>query len=55
MVRAPMWREFDSQSRRRMWFELVGSLLYSAARGFSSGTPVSPSPQKATFDLSRCR
>ena len=26
-------------------------VLYSAPRGFSSGTPVFPSPQKPTFDL----
>ena len=37
----PMWPGFDSQSRRPMWVEFVGSLLYStliytllAARGF---------------------
>ena len=29
----------------------VGSLLYSALRGISPGTPVFPSPQKPTFDL----
>ena len=27
-------------------------VLYSAPRGFSPGTPVFPSPQKPTFDLS---
>ena len=26
-------------------------VLFYAPRGFSPGTPVSPSPQKATFDL----
>jgi len=33
-----------------MWVEfVVGSLLFSAPRGFSPGTPVFPSPQKPTF------
>ena len=31
---------FDSQIRRQMWFEVVGSLL--CTERFSSGTPVSP-------------
>ena len=46
----PMWPGFDSQTRRHMRFEFVGSLL-SAPRGFSLGTLVFPSPQKPTFDL----
>ena len=38
----PMWRGFDSQTRRHMWVEFVGSLLCSA-RFFSgySGFPLS--------------
>ena len=31
---------------------ILFSVLYSAPRGFSPGTPVSPSPQKPTFPLS---
>ena len=27
VVRAPMWPGFDSQTRRHMWVEFVGSLL----------------------------
>ena len=45
----PMWPGFDSQTRRHMLVEFVGSLLYTER--FSPGTPVSPSPQKPTFDL----
>ena len=47
----PMWPGFDSWIGRHMWVEFVGSLLYSAPRGFSPGTPVFPSHQKPTFDL----
>ena len=38
----PMWRGFDSQTRRHMWVEFVGSLLCSE-RFFSgySGFPLS--------------
>ena len=44
----PVWPGFDSQTRRHMWVEFVGSLL----REFCSpGTPVLPSPQKPKFDL----
>ena len=45
----PMWPGFDSQTRRHMWVELVGSLL--CTERFSPGTGF-PSPQKPTFDLS---
>ena len=44
----PIGPGFKSRRRRHMWVEfVVGSLL--APRGFSPGTPVSPSPQKPTF------
>ena len=36
----PMWPGFDSQTRRHMWVEFVGSLL--STERFSPGTPVSP-------------
>ena len=36
----PMWPGFDSQTRRHMWVEFVGSLL--CTESFSPGTPVSP-------------
>ena len=36
----PMWLGFDSQIRRQMWVEFVGSLL--CTERFSPGTPVSP-------------
>ena len=36
----PMWPGFDSQTRRHMWVEFVGSLL--CTEGFSPGTLVSP-------------
>ena len=36
----PMWPGFDSQIRRQMWVEFVGSLLWTER--FSPGTPVSP-------------
>ena len=35
-----MWPGFDSQIRRQMWVEFVGSLL--CTERFSPGTPVSP-------------
>ena len=35
-----MWLGFDSQIRRQMWVEFVGSLL--CTERFSPGTPVSP-------------
>ena len=35
----PVWPGFDSQIRRQMWVEFVGSLLY--IERFSPGTPVS--------------
>ena len=46
-----MWPGFDSQIRRQMWVEFVGSLL--CTERFSPGTPVSPLPknQKFEFDL----
>ena len=36
----PMWSGFDSQIRRQMWVDFVGSLL--CTERFSPGTPVSP-------------
>ena len=36
----PLWPGFDSQIRRQMWVEFVGSLL--CTERFSPGTPVSP-------------
>ena len=44
----PMWPGFDSQTRRHMWVEFVGSLLH---REVFSGYSGFPSPQKPTFDL----
>ena len=46
----PMCPGFNSWTQRHIW--VVMSLLlvlYSALRGFSPGTTVSPSPQKPTF------
>ena len=45
----PMWPGFDSQIRRQMWVEFVGSLLCTE-RVFS-GNSGFPSPQKPKFDL----
>ena len=45
-----MWPGFDSQTRRHMWVEFVGS-PFCSRRGFSPGTPVLFSQQKPTFDL----
>ena len=45
----PMWPGLDSQTRRHMWVEFVGSLL--CTEKFSPGIPVLPSPQKPKFDL----
>ena len=39
----------DSQTRRHMWVEFVGSLL--GTERFSSGTPVFSSPEIPKFDL----
>ena len=36
----PLWPGFDSQTRRHMWVEFVGSL--PCIDRFSPGTPVSP-------------
>ena len=36
----PMWFRIDSQIRRHVWVEFVGSLL--CTERFSAGTPVSP-------------
>ena len=36
----PIWPGFNSQIRRQMWVEFVGSLL--CTKRFSLGTPVSP-------------
>ena len=48
----PMWRGFDSQTRRQMWVEFVGSLV-CCERFFSRYSAFS-SPQKPilNFDLS---
>ena len=43
-----MWLGFKSQGRRHIWLSLLLVLSF-ATRGFSSGTPVFPSPQKPTF------
>ena len=47
----PMCPGFDSWTRHHI-SGLSLLVLYSAPRGFSPGTPFSPSPQKPTFDLS---
>ena len=43
-----MWPRFKSQGRHHIWLSLLLVLSF-APRGFSSGTPVFPSPQKPTF------
>ena len=64
-----MWPGFKSRRRRHMWVELLVCcqepitlccwFFSFASRGFSSGSPVFPSPQKPTlpnsiqFDLER--
>ena len=45
----PMWPGFDSEIRRHMWVEFVGSLL--CTERFFPGYSGFPSPQKPTFDL----
>ena len=47
------WPSGESTCLPPMWPGCGLSLLvlYSAMRGFSTGTPVFPSHQKATFDL----
>lgn len=40
---------FDSQTRHHMWVEFDVISLVCSERIFASGTPVFPSPQKATF------
>ena len=46
----PMWPGFDSQIRRQVWVEFVGSLL--CTERLSPGTPVSPLLKKKTkFEL----
>ena len=40
---------FDSQIRREMWVEFIGSLL--CTERFSPGTPVSPLLKRPPFDL----
>ena len=45
----PMWPGFDSQIRRQMWVEFVGSLL--CTERFSPGTPVSPLPKNQNLKL----
>ena len=44
-----MWPGFDSQNRRHVWVEFVGSLLCSS--GFSRGAAVFPLLKKQRFDL----
>ena len=44
----PMGHGFDSQIRRQMWVEFVGSLL--CTERFSPGTPVSPLLKNQKFD-----
>ena len=39
LAKVLMWLGFDSQTRRHMWVEFVGSLL--CIERFSPGTPVS--------------
>ena len=46
-----MWSRFDSQIRRQMWVEFVGSLL--CTEWFSPGTQVSALLKKPPFDLIR--
>ena len=45
----PMWSGFNSQVRRHMWVEFVGSLL--CTERFSPGTPVSLLLKRPPFDL----
>ena len=45
----PKWPGFDSQIRRHMWVEFVGSHL--CTERFSPGTPVSLLLKKPPFDL----
>ena len=45
----PVWPGFDSQTQRHVC-GLSLLVLFSALRGFPSGTPVFPSPQKTEFD-----
>ena len=49
-----MVRALASQQRGPGSIPRLGGLsvlvVYPASRGFSAGTPVFPSPQKATFD-----
>ena len=45
----PMWPGFDSQIRRQMWVEFVGSLL--CTERFSPGTSVSPLPKNQNLNL----
>ena len=47
-----MWPGFDSQIRRHMWVNFVGSLLCTERFSTGSpGTPVSPPLKKPAFDL----
>ena len=45
----PMWPGFDSQIRRQMWVEFVGSLL--CTERFTPGTLVSPLCKKTKFEF----
>ena len=44
-----MWPGYDSQIRRQLWVEFVGSLL--CYERFSPRTPVSPFLKNQKFDL----
>ena len=46
-----VWPGFDSQTRRHMWVEFVGSLLCTERFFLRGLTPVFPSTLKAKFDL----
>ena len=45
----PMWLGFDSQLRRQMWVEFLGSLL--CTERISPGTSISPLVKTSPFDL----
>ena len=49
---SPIWLGLDSQTRCQMSFEFI-SVLFSAPKCFTPGTPVFPPPQKPKFDLIR--
>ena len=47
----PPMRPSDSIPRHGVTSGLSLLVLFSASRGFSPGSPVFPSPQKLTYDL----